>query len=408
MQLDVALFCMLLWALLCGTAVASPLPEGGNASGPIARPAAAQGPVVTIAGDIAGSLRGDLATGALVRRINPTYALTAGDEAYEDGTAANYTQYDQSWAQFKAKTRPAPGNHDYHPAAGSPPYYYTYFAGQLPAENAGQYYAFDIGRWRLYSLNCEIDCSASSAQAAWLRNDLATAGAGKHKLAYLHRPRFSCGHHGSSPRPAALWDALLAARADVVVAAHDHLYERYPRMSSTGALSDTGMVSFVAGTGGASHDPIGTGSDPGCALARSRQNTQFGVLRLTLEANAFTWAFIATDNSVLDSGTQPTLDRFGSPPPSRTSTRLTAAATRHRMSGTVTSAAGHPLRGARVTLQQRPVGASTWSGVARRTTNAHGVVRATVHPRRLSLFRWAFKGTPVQAAAYSRAVRVRP
>jgi hypothetical protein len=263
--------------------------------------------------------------------------LVAGDEAYEDGTAADYAQYDQSWARFKAKTRPTPGNHDYHAAAGSPPYYYTYFAAQLPGANGGQYYAFDVGRWRLYSLNCEIDCSATSAEAAWLRHDLATAGAGKHKMAYLHRPRFSCGHHGSSTRPSALWDVLLTARAHVIVAAHDHLYERYPRMSSAGSLSDTGMVSFVVGTGGASHDAIGAGSDPGCALAGFRQNTRFGVLKLTLATNAFSWAFLATDNSVLDSGTERTLDRLASRTRTRTATRLTATATGHRISGMLTS-----------------------------------------------------------------------
>jgi len=96
-----------------------------------------------------------------------------------------------------------------------------------------------------------------------------------------------------------------------MVAGYDHLYERYPRMNSTGALANTGMVSFVVGTGGASHDTIGAGSDPGCTLARFRQNTQFGILMLTLASNGFSWAFVATDNRVLDTGTQRTLD--GSP-----------------------------------------------------------------------------------------------
>jgi len=106
--------------LAVGAAVSSPPTEATTGHAPAAVRAAARAPVVTIAGDIAGSLRGDLETGPLVQRINPTYALVAGDEAYEDGTAADYAQYDQSWARFKAKTRPTPGNHDYHPAAGSP------------------------------------------------------------------------------------------------------------------------------------------------------------------------------------------------------------------------------------------------------------------------------------------------
>jgi len=55
-------------------------------------------------------LRNNVGTGALVRRINPTYVLTAGDHAYPDGTVAEYRLCDQSWGSFKAKTRPAPGN----------------------------------------------------------------------------------------------------------------------------------------------------------------------------------------------------------------------------------------------------------------------------------------------------------
>lgn len=290
----------------------------GSAARTITTPvaaAAATEPVVTIAGDITGGARGDIATAALVQRINPDYALTAGDNAYPDGTAADYVRYDQSWGQFKAKTRPAPGNHDYHPAAGSPPYYFTYFAGQLPAENAGQYYAFDVGAWRLYSLNCEIDCSATSGEAAWLRNDLATSGAGKHKLAFLHRPRYSCGPtHGSSTTPRALWDILLAARADVVVAGHDHNYQRYPRMTSNGALSNAGIASFVAGTGGESLTTLtGTETTQGCALAQFNQSSRFGVLKLTLGTGSFRWAFVATDDTVIDSGTQPTLDGLAPP-----------------------------------------------------------------------------------------------
>ena len=292
----------LVLVLVPGTAVARQVDSGAGA------PAAA--PVVTIAGDIADSQGGDIGTAALVRRIDPAYVLTAGDNAYPDGRAVDYQNYDQAWGPFRAKTRPAPGNHDYHRAAGSPPYYYTYFAGALPAANAGQYYAFDVGRWRLYSLNCEISCSATSPEAAWLRNDLATAGTGRHKLAFLHRPRYSCGpSHGSSTTPDALWDVLLAARTDVVVAAHDHNYQRFPRMNSDGAGAAAGMVSFVAGTGGTGLNSLtGTERTEGCALAQFHQGTRFGVLELTLRAKAFTWAFVATDGSVLDSGTQATLD----------------------------------------------------------------------------------------------------
>jgi hypothetical protein len=264
------------------------------------------GPVVTIAGDIGDH---EAETARLVEAIDPDYVLTAGDNAYHDGTRADYTKYDATWGQFLDKTYPSPGNHDYHDEAGNPPNYFTYFAHRLPAENNGEYYAFNVGTWRLYSLNCEISCSASSAQATWLAHDLATAGKGRHKLAYLHRPRYSCGDHGSSDLPRALWDVLLAARTDVVVAGHDHNYQRYPRMNADGSPAADGIMSFVTGTGGADFYAItGKESLQGCSLVRFDEDDQYGVLQLTLGRRSFGWALVTTHDTVLDRGRARTLD----------------------------------------------------------------------------------------------------
>src|SRR5215208_6930250 len=71
-------------------------------------------PVVVAAGDIAScASNGDEATAHLLARIHGT-VLTLGDNAYEDGTASeSHGCYDPSWGKYKARTRPAPGNHDY-------------------------------------------------------------------------------------------------------------------------------------------------------------------------------------------------------------------------------------------------------------------------------------------------------
>jgi acid phosphatase type 7 len=266
-------------------------------------------PVVTIAGDIATSGDADSATAALVQRLNPDYALTVGDHVYPYGSQTYYQRYyEPTWGAFKTRTRPSPGNHDYREGSGTPPYYYTYFADQLPATNDGRYYAFNVGGWRLYSLNCEIPCGSSSAQAAWLREDLATAGAGLHKLAYLHRPRYSCGPHGSATKPDALWDALIAARTDLVVAGHDHNYQRFPRMNSNGGYSATGPISIIAGTGGVKLNPVtGEEDTEGCSKAQYVQSSRHGVLRVRLGADDFRWTFVTTGDQVIDSGTRAAL-----------------------------------------------------------------------------------------------------
>ncbi|MDP8901234.1 MAG: hypothetical protein M3N33_08855 [Actinomycetota bacterium] len=65
------------------------------------------------AGDIATcGESGDEATADLLDGI-PGTVFTTGNNAYESGTAA-------SWGRHKDRTRPVPGNHDYHTAGGLP------------------------------------------------------------------------------------------------------------------------------------------------------------------------------------------------------------------------------------------------------------------------------------------------
>ena len=74
-------------------------------------------PVFVGAGDIArcnGS--GDEATANLLDGI-PGTVFTTGDNAYEDGTTANFNEcYNPSWGRHKARTMPTPGNHEYRTA----------------------------------------------------------------------------------------------------------------------------------------------------------------------------------------------------------------------------------------------------------------------------------------------------
>jgi len=85
------------------------------------------GKVIVAAGDIADcSSDGDEATARLVVGTEGT-VLTLGDNAYEDGTAQDFSEcYEPTWGQFKERTRPAPGNHDYETEGASA--YFDYIA----------------------------------------------------------------------------------------------------------------------------------------------------------------------------------------------------------------------------------------------------------------------------------------
>src|SRR5829696_5026408 len=75
------------------------------------------GKVIVAAGDIADcSSDGDEATARLVSSIEGT-VLTLGDNAYENGTAQDFSEcYEPTWGEFKDRTKPVPGNHEYHTA----------------------------------------------------------------------------------------------------------------------------------------------------------------------------------------------------------------------------------------------------------------------------------------------------
>ena len=195
-----------------------------------AQPARAAGdPVLVGAGDIADcGGRGDEATARVLDGIGGT-VFTLGDNAYESGTNAEFRNcYAPSWGHHKARTRPAPGNHDYNtPGAGG---YFGYF-GKAAGDPGSGYYSYDRGAWHVIVLNSncgEVRCTVGSRQERWLRADLA-ANERTCTLALSHHPRFSSGMHGDQTSVLPLWEALYEAGADVVLPAVTGRWPRPPQ-----------------------------------------------------------------------------------------------------------------------------------------------------------------------------------
>jgi chitodextrinase len=244
-------------------------------------------PVITAAGDICGTTTNCAPTSNLVLSIGPTAALTMGDNAYEDGTLAEYNSfYDPNWGRFKSITSPTTGNHDYHMSGAAG--YFSYFGSRAPAA----YYSYDVGSWHFIALASDsgVSPAAGGAEETWLKNDLATHS-NQCTLAYWHEPRFSSGTvHGSSSEWGAVWQDLYNARADVVLNAHEHTYERFAPQNPSAQADPNGIVEVVAGTGGegASY-PFG--SPLNNSVVRSGSNT-FGVVKMTLHAGSYDLDFV--------------------------------------------------------------------------------------------------------------------
>jgi acid phosphatase type 7 len=267
---------------------------------PTSTPASAA-PVFVGAGDIAScTSSGDEATAALLDTI-PGTVYTLGDNVYPNGTSSEFTNcYAPSWGRHKARTRPAPGNHDYNTSGASG--YFAYFGANAGPSSRG-YYSYDLGTWHIISLNSDIAHDAGSPQEQWLRADLA-ANPVACTLAYWHKPRFSSGSvHGNDASMDAFWRALYQFGADIVLSGHVHNYERFAPQNPAGqADASRGIRQFIVGTGGVPHYGFGT-VQPNSQV---RNSDTHGLLKLTLHGSSYDWQFVPqAGKSFTDSGTAP-------------------------------------------------------------------------------------------------------
>ena len=317
----------LVWTVMslagCGTAATSPRPSASSAgvapTGTLASPTSPPtipvlpGSVPTIdssvligAGDICekgGSAA--LMTAALIEANPDATVFTAGDNSNDAGGIGPYTEcYGATWGPFLGRTHPAMGNHDVYERAGLS--YWQYFGASDGSPNQG-WYSYDMaGKWHVIVLNSNCDtvggCGAGSPEEKWLRADLA-AHPKTHIIAIWHHPLFSSAGNwnGIITPPAGLnvwWNDLMAAKAEIVINGHAHVYERFAPQDSSGKGSASGVREFVVGTGGAELSSFWK-PFPNSLI---RDAVDFGVLRLILDSKWYAWQFIKVDGTILDSG----------------------------------------------------------------------------------------------------------
>jgi hypothetical protein len=292
---------------------------------PTPLPTTSGDPVIVTAGDIAcdpansnfsGTSSGSCQMGAtanLIGGIRPSAVLDLGDNQYYCGSLTAFQQsYQLSWGSYKSITHPSVGNHEYLTSGGTgcdstntnAAGYFTYFGSAAGTQGQG-YYSYNIGTWHLIALNSNCGnaggCSASSPQGQWLTADLASHS-NMCTLAYWHIPVWSSGGRASS-NMLALTTILYNNNADLILDAHDHLYERFePQDPSSNLDLARGIRSFVVGTGGANHTSFTATIMPNSEV---RNDKTFGVLKLTLHPSSFDWNFVPVPGQTFtDSGTQ--------------------------------------------------------------------------------------------------------
>ena len=262
--------------------------------------AVAEESVILAAGDIArcnslGQAEGAEATAQLLKKEEGTI-LALGDLAYRDGSLERFQNcYAPVWGQFKDRTKPVPGNHDYRTKNAKG--YFAYWDDDLVVPGRG-YYSFELGSWHLIALDSNLKGEAFSRQMAWLKTDLAETQA-VCILAYWHHPLTSSLKRGAKRRMKPIFDELFTGGVSVVLAGHDHVYERFLPHDPAGMIDEErGIRSFTVGTGGA---PLYEFADPH-PLSAFRQDEHWGVLRMLLKDGRYDWEFLTVDGDSIDRG----------------------------------------------------------------------------------------------------------
>jgi acid phosphatase type 7 len=288
-----------------GTADLPPAPDGrssASAEPPVSRSASApsaaatnrpaEAAVLVGAGDIAVCDGvGDSRTLALLQR-SPGTVFTLGDNAYPDGSRADFADcYGPTWGRLRSRTRPVIGNHEYGTARAAG--YFDYFGAAAGPRGKG-YYSYQAGTWHVVVLNTNCGsvpggCARGSAQERWLRADLAASGTAC-TVAMAHHPLFtSAATHPPTIETRPLIQALYDAGVELLMAGHNHVYERFAPQTPTGRSDPArGIREIVAGTGGAGLYPFG----PTAANSEVRDNHTLGVVRLTLRPGSYQWEFL--------------------------------------------------------------------------------------------------------------------
>lgn len=254
-----------------------------------------------VIGDFGDAGSDEEAVASLVDSWNVDFIITVGDNNYPDGEASTIDEnigqyyhkyihpYVGSYGEGSEVNRffPSLGNHDMHTNPPQP--YYEYF--ELP--NNERYYDFVWGNIHFFAIDSDSDepdgVSENSDQGQWLQNALASSSSTWRVVYFHHCPYSSSSKHGSQEFmqwPFKEWGA------SVVLAGHDHTYER--------VIID-GFPYFVNGLGGRSIYPFD------CPIPGSqvRYNDNYGAMLIEANLDSMTFKFYSIDNDLIDTYTMP-------------------------------------------------------------------------------------------------------
>ncbi|MHB1262230.1 MAG: purple acid phosphatase family protein [Thermoplasmatota archaeon] len=196
-----------------------------------------------------------------VQRWHPDLQLILGDLAYEstNGGWDRFMRFMEPTAAM-VPTLSAVGNHEWLNDVDRYEQYLQRFV--LPGDE--QNYVATAGLLRIVVLNSDLVCLSKAPEGALPAQPPCPRGQPNPAaldllrglpefegwtIAAFHHPVWSSGTHGSDATVAALWQPLLEeAGVDLVLTAHDHLYERTHQLVGETVVDGDGSFERGAGT----------------------------------------------------------------------------------------------------------------------------------------------------------------
>ena len=228
---------------------------------------------------------------AIARRIraaHPAFLAHVGDFAYTHGTVEEYGRY--FFGTYRQTLRrvplfPTPGNHDLYASS----IYRALFAPLYDGTRDLRYH-FGWGAASFVSLSARD----GAAGAPGLAEDLGAGGPGPWRIVFIHEPLYTTGwkrvEHGLRP---GLEPVVEAAAVDLVIAGHQHFYQR--SLPSCEFVPTARVVHVISGGGS------GTGLDdvrdhPNFASSASEPN----FLRVRVSADWLDIRAVGADGHTID------------------------------------------------------------------------------------------------------------
>jgi predicted phosphodiesterase len=227
------------------------------------------------------------------QRFTYDFVLMLGDNIYDSHTPADYvSRFEEPYHPLLdagVKFYAALGNHDepasihYDKFNMGGQRYYSFRRAEMSVEGIAG------AGVRFFALDSR---TLDAEQLEWLRTALKES-ASRWKIVYLHHPIYTSGRYGSGARTlrAALEPVLVEGDADVVLAGHEHFYER--------VVPQRGILYFISGAAGS----LRRGDIRQSSLTARGFDTDYSFMLMEASGDELHFQAISRAGETVDAGT---------------------------------------------------------------------------------------------------------